>query len=270
MGQRDEAVWEAAAWELHDGLERSLLAIALQLEQLGDSDDIDHIKGRLVALRSVVEESLREVQGLYSLIEPDLSCRAGLRIALESLLASQGITRDNCLSVTGDDTRLSDIGCQLLYKSAAIILSEPCSTWSFQVTIKQAHALLQASTPDMNAADNAMQQLSENFQAKINVASGELWRKDQGRQVATINILVPLGENVNSGSPPELSEREHQVLLGLIHGLTMKQIGEKLYLSKSTVETYKRRLFEKLGFSKKSDLIAYAIKNRMFIEGHGG
>ncbi|MEM5768761.1 MAG: helix-turn-helix transcriptional regulator, partial [Bacillota bacterium] len=63
-----------------------------------------------------------------------------------------------------------------------------------------------------------------------------------------------------------LSEREKQVLIGIIHGYNMRQIGEKLFLSKSTIETYKKRVFEKLGFTSKADMVAYAIKHQLYKE----
>jgi hypothetical protein len=46
----------------------------------------------------------------------------------------------------------------------------------------------------------------------------------------------------------------------------MRQIGERLCLSKSTIETYKRRIFEKLNFNSMADLIAYAIKFKLYRE----
>lgn len=63
--------------------------------------------------------------------------------------------------------------------------------------------------------------------------------------------------------PDILSEREMQVLRLISHGYNYREIGEKLFLATSTVETYRTRLSEKLQLQKKADLIAYAIRHKL-------
>ncbi len=58
-----------------------------------------------------------------------------------------------------------------------------------------------------------------------------------------------------------LSEREREVFMLLAQGLTNQQIAEKLVLSPSTVQTYRARIMEKLGFHNIADLIRYAIRH---------
>ena len=53
-----------------------------------------------------------------------------------------------------------------------------------------------------------------------------------------------------------LTDRERQVLDMAIHGLTAKQIGERLYIGRRTVETHLARAYGKLGARTKSELIA--------------
>jgi DNA-binding CsgD family transcriptional regulator len=53
-----------------------------------------------------------------------------------------------------------------------------------------------------------------------------------------------------------LTDRERQVLEMAIHGLTAKQIGERLYIGRRTVETHVARAYGKLGARTKSELIA--------------
>jgi DNA-binding CsgD family transcriptional regulator len=62
-------------------------------------------------------------------------------------------------------------------------------------------------------------------------------------------------------SPPSLAtagltDRERQVLDMAIHGLTAKQIGERLYIGRRTVETHLGRAYGKLGARNKRELIA--------------
>ena len=54
----------------------------------------------------------------------------------------------------------------------------------------------------------------------------------------------------------QLTDRERQVLDMAIHGLTAKQIGERLFISRRTVETHLARARDKLGVRTKRDLIA--------------
>ncbi|MCC6190040.1 MAG: response regulator transcription factor [Anaerolineales bacterium] len=69
----------------------------------------------------------------------------------------------------------------------------------------------------------------------------------------------------NSGQPgPEaLSERERQVLELTARGFTSREIGEQLFLSPRTVETYRERLVQKLGLEHRSQLVEYALRYRL-------
>ena len=59
-----------------------------------------------------------------------------------------------------------------------------------------------------------------------------------------------------------LTDRERQVLDMAIHGLTAKQIGERLYISRRTVETHLGRARDKLGVRTKRELIAQTYDTR--------
>ena len=59
----------------------------------------------------------------------------------------------------------------------------------------------------------------------------------------------------------ELSKREEEVLRYLALGYTQREIGELLYISEKTVETYKGRLMQKLDARKRSDLVKYAFEH---------
>ncbi|MFB6468659.1 response regulator [Cytobacillus sp. Hz8] len=60
-----------------------------------------------------------------------------------------------------------------------------------------------------------------------------------------------------------LSEREKEVLKFIALGYTQKEIAEELFISIKTVETYKSRIVEKIGESKRSALVRYAIKHQL-------
>lgn len=71
--------------------------------------------------------------------------------------------------------------------------------------------------------------------------------------------------SANPGQPgPEaLSERERQVLELTARGFTSREIGEQLFLSPRTVETYRERLVQKLGLEHRSQLVEYALHYRL-------
>lgn len=77
---------------------------------------------------------------------------------------------------------------------------------------------------------------------------GEAFLSPEGVQVMVKGRHKATESETGESLSDILSDREKQVLIGIIHGYNMRQIGEKLFLSKSTVETYKRRVFEKLNF----------------------
>lgn len=58
----------------------------------------------------------------------------------------------------------------------------------------------------------------------------------------------------------ELSEREREVLTMTSEGYSASEIGKKLFLSPKTVETYRARLMQKLGFHHRSELVQFALK----------
>jgi two-component system, NarL family, response regulator NreC len=63
-----------------------------------------------------------------------------------------------------------------------------------------------------------------------------------------------------------LSPREKEVLVFISLGHTQQEIADLLHVSIKTVDSYKTRLKEKLGVSKRSDLVRYALKHNIISE----
>jgi DNA-binding NarL/FixJ family response regulator len=61
-----------------------------------------------------------------------------------------------------------------------------------------------------------------------------------------------------TGQPAELSDRERDVLRLVASGHSNKAISARLSISVKTVETYKARAMEKLGFRSRVDVVRYA------------
>ena len=60
-----------------------------------------------------------------------------------------------------------------------------------------------------------------------------------------------------------LSDRELEVLLMIASGLTVSQIAEKLFLSVTTVSTYRTRILEKMNMTTTAELMHYALSNHL-------
>lgn len=58
----------------------------------------------------------------------------------------------------------------------------------------------------------------------------------------------------------KLTEREQAVLRLVAAGYTAPEIGERLFISPKTVDTYKQRVNEKLGLSHRADYVQIALK----------
>lgn len=57
-----------------------------------------------------------------------------------------------------------------------------------------------------------------------------------------------------------LTDRERDVLRLVAAGYSAPEIGEQLFISPKTVDTYKQRINEKLGLSHRSDYVQFALK----------
>lgn len=81
-----------------------------------------------------------------------------------------------------------------------------------------------------------------------------------GPEIAQQMALNTLSDSHNS--PFEsLSDREMQVLLMITSGQKVQKISEKLCLSPKTVNTYRYRIFEKLGVASDVELTHLAIRH---------
>lgn len=58
-----------------------------------------------------------------------------------------------------------------------------------------------------------------------------------------------------------LSEREHEVLVMTALGYSSREIGELLFISPKSVDTYRQRLMDKLQLENRAELVQYALKN---------
>jgi two-component system response regulator NreC len=92
------------------------------------------------------------------------------------------------------------------------------------------------------------------------VARGEVYLPPQATK-----LLLREYKSAGSGdAAPErlhqLSTREQEVLALTAEGYSSKEIGEKLFISPKTVDTYRSRIMEKLGLNHRAELVRFALR----------
>lgn len=62
--------------------------------------------------------------------------------------------------------------------------------------------------------------------------------------------------------PPHqrLTVREHQIMLMILKGLPLTEIGEEMMISVKTVSTHRTHVLEKLGVASTAELVLYAVR----------
>ncbi len=66
-----------------------------------------------------------------------------------------------------------------------------------------------------------------------------------------------------AGQDAELSERELEILLQICKGLSNQEIGDKLFISKRTVDKHRANILSKTNCKNTANLVVYAIKNNL-------
>jgi DNA-binding NarL/FixJ family response regulator len=72
-----------------------------------------------------------------------------------------------------------------------------------------------------------------------------------------------LDDSTELGSHEKLSTREFEIMLKIAKGNSVKQISEQLSISINTVNTYRSRIFEKMGFNNNIELAHYVIDKKL-------
>lgn len=73
-----------------------------------------------------------------------------------------------------------------------------------------------------------------------------------------VNVDV---DRVFAPSPTLLSQREKEIVIHLIEGLGSKEIGERLFISKQTVDTHRKNILRKTNCANTAALVNVAVKN---------
>ena len=72
-----------------------------------------------------------------------------------------------------------------------------------------------------------------------------------------------LDQDASKASHEYLSDREFSVLKLLAKGKSVSDIAESLFISVTTVSTYRTRIMAKMGMKSNADLTLYAVENKL-------
>ena len=82
-----------------------------------------------------------------------------------------------------------------------------------------------------------------------------------GRDIAAVMLGVYMAKDKTSKLMPKFSKRERELIALCREGLTAKKIAERMNIKPTTVNTYKERVFYKLGISTTMEMVQYAMKH---------
>lgn len=88
------------------------------------------------------------------------------------------------------------------------------------------------------------------------VIKGDIYLSKQLSSTILTNLLQP---SSTQSSVESLTKREMEVFRLIGEGLTSKQIAQKLFLSKSTIDTHRANIRQKLNINSNSELARYAF-----------
>lgn len=92
------------------------------------------------------------------------------------------------------------------------------------------------------------------------VAHGDVYVRASAARVLAKNLSKKDPAKQERERFDKLTGRERDVLKFVAQGFSAPEIGEKLFISPKTVDTYKQRIHEKLGLSHRSDYVQLALK----------
>jgi DNA-binding NarL/FixJ family response regulator len=77
--------------------------------------------------------------------------------------------------------------------------------------------------------------------------------------IITGNIHKQIERRIANGRTPDLGEREKELLNHLCTEMSYAEIAKQMFLSESTVDTYRARLFEKFEVKNRIGLVLKAV-----------
>jgi DNA-binding NarL/FixJ family response regulator len=80
-----------------------------------------------------------------------------------------------------------------------------------------------------------------------------------------LNLLMNAKVSIKTSPESNLTEREMEILQGLVQGLDYKEVANNLFISPHTVRSHIARIYEKLQVKNKAQAVGIAVKNKWFM-----
>lgn len=153
------------------------------------------------------------------------------------------------------DLLLPDLdGIELLRRIKALRRHERVLLCSSSSDVDIARRSINAGADGFIDKDSSLEQL---FSAIRTIHNGNI--------SLSINFAKQIAKDhhVNSSSLDCLGQREFEVFNLIARGFSTNEISQKLFLDQRTVSTHKRRILEKLGLTRASEIVAYALRHSL-------
>jgi DNA-binding NarL/FixJ family response regulator len=92
------------------------------------------------------------------------------------------------------------------------------------------------------------------------VAKGDIFVRPAAARVLAKGLTRKDPQDADRDRYARLTERERDVLRLTAQGYSAPEIGERLFISPKTVDTYKQRINEKLGLSHRAHYVQFALR----------
>ena len=207
------------------------------------------------------------------IIDDHAVIRAGLRMLIEqdqtmSVVAQAGNRADSLLLaekeqpdiilfdlMLGDEDGLEFLPalCDISPNSRVLVLTGVQTTESHRIAIRRG---AMGIVLKQQAADLLLKAIRK-------VHAGEVWidRSMMGSVLDDVRTERQQGSNTEATKIASLTPREREVVALVSEGLKNKLIGERLYISETTVTHHLSSVFSKLEVSDRLELIIYAFRH---------
>ncbi|MBM6991668.1 MAG: helix-turn-helix transcriptional regulator [Prevotella sp.] len=110
---------------------------------------------------------------------------------------------------------------------------------------------------------NCEQWLKEHAEVEDEIFIPAIRRLEQKSKQSDVSAKISNMINPNAASQETLSERERDVIVALVQGMSNKEIADHLCISVNTVITHRRNIARKLQIHSPAGLTIYAIVNNL-------
>ncbi|MGI6233303.1 MAG: LuxR C-terminal-related transcriptional regulator [Prevotella sp.] len=110
---------------------------------------------------------------------------------------------------------------------------------------------------------NCEQWLDQHSDVEDNIFIPAIRAIEQKMKQDDVSVKISTMLNKASDTQEQLSEREKEVIVALVQGMTNKEIAEHLFISINTVITHRRNIARKLQIHSPAGLTIYAIVNNL-------